>query len=390
MNNKRNIQCKYEIQYGTCRKENCEYLHHNRPKIKLKIQEKRNEPSPLKVSQHTDSKTTDNKGIFNEKLKYIKTNENHNKDIENIIHFQKSNYIVSDCDKFYIYNINDKGDESIYESSKIKNLKIHKIIISSDKTKIIYLIEENQTFMIRILAIENKQEFAQITKNKPIDIFESSNFIIVAEEKNIIEIFFFEIEDLKIKKLHELELEEQITYIEEGGEFLFFGHNNGYISAWNTQTKEPYLNLIKKFRLHYDSITKILCDTKDKDRIILITCSLDKTLKVHSLEHGDRICTCVIDFEKEIVDFKSVFNLKKNYYIVSLKDGELLVYDSKFKKQFEIPSRLKSKSPRFVLSMKNEEDDETKGDFLLITEGKAIHKYYWVKKKKKLKIEDDK
>ena len=388
MDYKRNIQCKYERQFGICKKEECEYLHHNRPKIKLKIKEKKNEPSTT-IKENTDAKTTDNKSLINEKLKYIKTNEHHNKNIENIIHFEKSIYIVSDCDKFYLYNINDKGDESIYESSKIKDLKIHNIIISSDKTKIIYIIEENQTFMLKILVNENKQEFVQIAKNKPVSVFESSNFIIVAEEKNFIEIFFFEIEDLKIKKLYELELEEQITCIEEGGEFLFFGHNNGYISAWNTQTGEPYLNFIKKFRLHYDSITKILCDAKDKDRVILITCSLDKTLKVHSLEHGDRICTCVIDFEKEIVDFKFVFNSKKNYYIVSLKDGELIVYDSKFKKQFEIPSKLKSKSPRFVLSMKNEED-ETKGDFLLITEGKEIHKYYWAKEKEKLKIEDDK
>lgn len=152
------------------------------------------------------------------------------------------------------------------------------------------------------------------------------------------------------------------------------------------------LKNIKNFRLHYDSINKILCDASEKDKIKLITCSSDKTLKVHNFENGDRICTNVIHYDAEVIDVKIVKNYeKKIIYIVSVQNGVLKVLNSEFKEIFDIPSRFKTTKTRLVLGLKNNDDE--KGDYLLITEGQKIDKFCWIKEKEKINqnyIEDKK
>jgi WD40 repeat protein len=166
--------------------------------------------------------------------------------------------------------------------------------------------------------------------------------------------------------------------------FLFCGHQSGSISIWSAISESPFLQKIKTFKIHYNGINKIICDTqKEKDKIILISCSSDKTLKVHSLENKDRICINLVNFNDEVIDIRIVnyFDKKNNYYIVSLKNGVLKILDSSFKEIYDIPSSYQK--TRFVLGIEKEENenDNSKGDFLLITEGKNLHKYCWIKDK---------
>lgn len=391
--NKNNIPCRNIQNYGQCNTYHCPYNHnfiYNKEQPK-KEQQKKGHPK-------------EKEKIFNGylgKLKYIKTINYHKKDIENILYFKDSNYITSDCEKYYIY---DENDESIIESRKVKNIKLGKVIISSDKSYIIFyeIDEEKSIYMIKVFMNENKEPVSCSTAKKPINIFEVNNIIIVIEN-DWIEIFYFQKNNLSIIKVNDInvnEIEEfkikkpgQITSIDGGGDFIFYGHQNGLISVWSFDYEKKSLKNIKNFRLHYDSINKILCDRIEKDKIKLITCSSDKTLKVHNFENfGDRICTNVIHCDAEVIDVRIVKNYEKKInYIVSIQNGVLKVLNSEFKEIFEIPSRYKTKITRFVLDLKNNEDDI--GDYLLITEGQKIDKFCWIKEKEKIylnNIEDKK
>ena len=79
---------------------------------------------------------------------------------------------------------------------------------------------------------------------------------------------------------------------------------------------------------------------------------------------------------------------KKIIYIVSIKngDGVLKVLNSEFKEIFDIPSRFKTSITRLVLGLKNNEDE--KGDYLLITEGQKIDKFCWIKEKEKINLKN--
>jgi hypothetical protein len=386
-----NERCKYELKYGTCKKQNCAYKHLN------KKNRESNQESNNSQNNQNRNKSKD-KIILLEKignLQKVKTIEYHKKDIENILsftNFKNSYYLTSDCEKF---NLFDQNDESLYESSKKINIRLGKIIISSDGEKIIFveINEENKTNIIKVLFnINNESSCIFNTKFKPINIFESSNFIIVIEENNTIEILEFDPKNnILIKKYdNATNANEAITSIEGGKDFLFCGHQNGLISVWKTKISDPYLESVKNCRIHYGSINKILVEEKEDNKIILITCSSDKTLKVHVFENGDRICTELIHFEDEVVDAKKVQNFEKKLnLIVSLKNGVLKVFNSEFKEIFAIPNRLNIKVPRYVLGLKNNEDD-SKGDFLYVTEGKNIEKFCWIKSKNNQKIEDEK
>ena len=178
---KRNIPCKY---WSDCNNPNCHYYH---PPINNK-----NQPKKEKKEYHKEKEKEKEKEKFNGylgKLQYIKTIEYHKKDIENILSFKDSNYIASDCEKFYEY---DENDETIVESRKVKNIKLDKLIISSDKSYIIFyeIDVEKKLNMIKVFMDPNKEPISCTASNKPINIFEINNIIIVIE-KDWIELFYF-------------------------------------------------------------------------------------------------------------------------------------------------------------------------------------------------------
>ena len=86
--------------------------------------------------------------------------------------------------------------------------------------------------------------------------------------------------------------------------------------------------------------------------------------------------------ESEIMDIKLVNDYdKKNMLIISLKNGNLKVFDLNLQFLFDIPSRFKYNNTRYIISLKNplSAKDDTKGDLLLITEGNNLDMFTWIK-----------
>ena len=321
-----------------------------------------------------------------DKLKYILTTEEYSTDINNIIKLNDSRYLASDNNEFHICEIKDnQKDPYIYKSEFKQNLKYGKMIFSSGKIIFIESLEKEEK--IHFLKIYYNNKFFQCEIKKEVfNIFESDNIIVLIEEK-MIELFKFEEDNTSIPlyKISELEVDDQILSIEKANKFLFCGHKSGLISIWSPVSDSPFLKNIKTFKIHYNGINKLICNAKkDKEQIILITGSSDKTLKVHSLENNDRICINLIYFSDEVMDISFIHSLdKKNiYYVISLKNGVLKVLDTSFKEIWEIYSKYQTTTTRFVLEIENKENDNTKGDYILITEGKKLDKYCWIPKDK--------
>ena len=117
-----------------------------------------------------------------------------------------------------------------------------------------------------------------------------------------------------------------------------------------------------------------LSDNKD----YLILCCSDKTLKVFSFEVNQVIND--FKFEDEIMDIKIANNFDNEIiFILSLKNGLLKVLSQKLESLFDIVSRFNLNKTRKIITMKNFSKDNSKGDFVLITEGNLIDVYQWIK-----------
>ena len=331
-----------------------------------------------------------NSGQFeasNEKLKnFLTPGVVYNTDINSIIKISDTSYLTADNNEFHIYELDDeKKEKYIYKSEFKNNRKYEKFIFSSEK--IIFIeSEEEKNFFLKIYT-NNTYYSCQIKNNKCFDIFESDDVIMLIMEQSI-ELLKFDPENLSnpLYKISEIRVEDQILTIEKANTFLFCGHKSGLISIWSAIPDKPFLKNIKTFKIHFDSINKIICDTeKEKDKIILITCSSDKTLKVHSLENQDRICINLNNYTDEVMDIKVMHSFDKNdYYIISLKNGIIKILDSSFKDIDEIPIKHKTQKTRIALGIENKEKD-AKGDWILIAEGEKLDKYHWIHDKDKKK-----
>ena len=332
------------------------FPHHNNNNDRYKhTKSKDNINKKEKIEIPKNIKDKEKNEGYDEKLKYISTTGEYSTDINNIIKLNDSRYLVSDSNEFHICEIKKDGkDEYIYKSEFKQNLKFGKIIFSSEKVIYIESLDNNQEEKKMFLKIFfNGTYFSCEIKNEVLNILESDNIIILFEEK-LIELYKFEQEDLSkpLLKISEIKIDDQILSVEKANTFLFCGHKSGLISIWNAISENPYLKNIRTFKIHYNGINKMICDTKkEKDKIILITCCSDKTLKVHSLENSDRICLYVIYFIDEVVDIKIVkyFDDNKDYYIISLKNGVLKMLDPSFKEIYELPNKLKIQKTRYVL-----------------------------------------
>ena len=376
MKGKKNQICRNYETYGKCQYGDKCYFLHIEPEDKKEEKEKK-EKNDKKEKKINLSKIKEKFGGYGQNIKFIVTQEEYATDINNIIKLNDNRYLTSDSNEFHISEIKEnEKDEYIYKSEYRPNAKFGKMIFSSQKLIFTESIndanEEKKKYFLKIFY-NNTFSFCEI-KKEPFNILESDDIIIVIEEK-IIELFKFE--NLKsLIKISEIEVDDQILSIEKTNKLLFCGHKSGIISIWSPISETPFLKNIRTFKIHYNSINKIICNTKkEDDKIILITGSSDKTLKVHSLENKDRICIHVINFIDELIDIQIV----KNGYIVSLKNGILKILDSSFKEIYEIPSRFKTQKTRYVLEIENKDKDNHKGDFLFITEGGKLEKFYWNK-----------
>ena len=334
---------------------------------------------------------------INEQLKYIKTIEHHNKPIKNIILLDNMNYLTYDNNEFYITNLKEEkpkkenlGNNSIF--NKILYSK-GKIILSVDNNNQINGKDEKGiTNKLYVINANNNNNLSDInTNDKFIDIIEIENVIITFGRKYI-ELFQFNPNNNQIAKASEIIYNEtndekyQIICVERIDKLIICGHESGHISYWSITNEYPYLKNILLKKIHIGKINKII---NDNDNII--SCSSDKTIKIHSIE--DNICLKVIDFEDEVIDIKKIVDLDNNFnYVISLRNGMLKVYNSEFKNSFNIPNPSNINKTRFVLNISISSDNnknENSESFILITDDKKIELYQW-NKKEEMKIELDK
>jgi hypothetical protein len=290
-------------------------------------------------------------------------------------------------------------------NEEFKNTIIKKIIFSSGKIILsleniletnelninnINTYEKKVSYEIRIGIVNNGkiEYFSCLTNNKPIDIFESDNRIVTAGN-NFIELFQFN--NNQLSKLSEIKLSNNsynngkniIICIERINDFLMCGHFSGHISIWKPVNDNPFLNNTSISRIHFGIINKIIYDKNPENMDVIISCSSDKTVKIHSVE--ETVCLNVKKFKYEVIDIKKLKDLNNDiYYIISLKNGQLKIFDKSFKtKIFSTKdnglSNPNINAARYVINIiyLNSNNNNEENNYVIITEGKKIDIYKW-------------
>ncbi len=341
-----------------------------------------------------------------EELKHISTIiENNNQTISNIIPWNEKDFITTYKNEYYFRTI---GKESYNDKKAFpENITIRKAIFSNNK--IIILTEHNDNngnndklkiyYLIVMTKINNQlQSFSCKINSEPYDMIEDSNYIIISGD-NIIDIFYFdENNNGQLGQLFEIKFSQvennnnndmyKALCIEETDQNIICGHSLGYVSIWMRIQNEPLLKNTKISRIHFNSINKILYDTNSDNLKVIISCSSDKTLKVHSLD--DLVCLKVLNFNEEVIDVKKVINhSNQTNYFVNLEKGSLMIYDSTFNNTLlEIYNS--SKINRNFLCLKNYNDNNNNNNnpnnnkkvYVLITMENRIQIYEWIKNEK--------
>ena len=334
------------------------YTNRIKYNISKKIQTKKN-----KKIQH---KKAFNSEGFKGELEYIKTIEEHNQPINNIISLDNLNYITSDNNEFYLRTLenNNTLKDNFGKDSKIQEIiySSGKIIFSVEYTNQINGNNEKGIYYKLNLAmsINNQMQLFSCNINDNPNVILDINNIIITAGNNFIELFQFnqnnnnnqllQISEIKLNNNNNDNDEKyRILSMKKYGNIFICGHGSGHISFWKPIEQKPFLQNTSISRIHTGLINEIICDKNSENLDILISCSSDKTVKVHSVE--DTICFKVINFEEQVIDIKKVFNMENEVnYIISLKNGTLKVFNSSFKEIFEIPSRSNSNnSTRLVV-----------------------------------------
>ena len=310
-----------------------------------------------------------------------------------MISLDGSRYLSSDINEFFIRTIED--NKEIFKQNVGQNSIIKKVFYSTGKISLL-LESTNQIngqkekgIIYKVCIIINTNNEYKLyscnTNDNPKDILEI-NSVIVTVGKHYIELFLFNQNNnnTTLSKLSEIKFNDNeeekysILSVKNVGDKLMCTHNSGHISLWEQSTEYPYLKNVSLKRIHLDAINAILKDIyENKD--VLISCSSDKTVKVHEI--GDIVCLKVIEFNEEVVNIVKVFNYEgKAYYIISLKNGCLKVYNASFKEVFEIPVRSNTNNARCVLNIIKTNNNNNKEDFILISEKNKIDVYKWNKK----------
>ena len=162
-------------------------------------------------------------------------------------------------------------------------------------------------------------------------------------------------------------------------QIIICGHKSGFLSFWEP-TNGVYLQCKEQKQISDKAINKILLTKLSDNNFYLILCCSDKTVKIFSFERNDVIQ--LFNYDDEIMDITVANDYdNQSVFLISLKNGILKVFNNKFEFLFDITSRFNINKQRKLITMKNQfiSQDNSKGDFVLITEGNLIDIYTWIK-----------
>ena len=254
----------------------------------------------------------------------------------------------------------------------------------------------------------NQGHCACESKETPNDIFESGN-VILSFGKTLIEIFVYnqvqnnnnnntnnnnQNNNNKLEKKYEIPINNnnnpnnnnndnnnnnEILCVQLYQNQIICGHRSGFISLWNP-TSGVYLQKKGELKVSESAINKMLYSKLQDGKDYLFLCCADGTVKI--LESG-KVLSTPQNFGKEIMDIQMVKDFEGNIlFIISLKNGELKVLDLSLSNIIlDIPSRFSTNNVRHVIGMKKPNDikNNTIGDLLIITEGKNLDVFTWIK-----------
>ena len=323
-----------------------------------------------------------------EQLDYIAKIEGYYQDINNLIPLNDLNYLTSENNEFCIKTIGDNNDKykKSFKKSTIDKMFFSSgiLIFSEQYTKEVKGGEQNETiitYSIKIGIANNNgneiQYFSCDTHNRPHDFYFCDD-VIISVGRNSIELFKFNISQLS--KISEIKLNDNnnndnnddkynILCIERANDKIICGHASGHISIWQPINEYPYLKNTSVSRIHLGPINKIIYEKNSDNLNTIISCSSDKTVKVHSIE--DTICLKILQFKDEVLDIKKALDFNKQVnYLISLKNGIIKVYNALFKKVFGIPCQLNKY--RLAINIYNNNNS-----YILISEGNKVKIYKW-------------
>ena len=175
--------------------------------------------------------------------------------------------------------------------------------------------------------------------------------------------------------------QDEILCTELYNQIIICGHKSGLITLWKP-TSGVYLQNQGQQKISDKAINKLLLTKLSDNKDYLILCCGDKTIKILSLENNQLVQT--FNYEDDVMDIIIANDYDNQIvFILSLKNGLIKVLNEKFEFLFDIESRFKVNKPRKIIAMKNQSmpQDNSHGDFLLITEGNVIDMYTWIKPK---------
>ena len=177
------------------------------------------------------------------------------------------------------------------------------------------------------------------------------------------------------------ENKDEILCIELYNQIIICGHKSGILSFWKP-TNGVYLQNNGTKNISDKAINKILLTKLSDNKDYLVICCSDKTIKIFSFENDDINLIKSFDYDDEVMDIKIANDYDNQIlFIISFKNGLLKVLNNNFVFLFDIPSRFKETKPRKVIAMRNQlsPQNNSKGDYILITEGKFIDMYTLIK-----------
>ena len=327
-----------------------------------------------------------------------------NENVIKILLINKESFLTATKSLIRIYSVKDKfkckGEIEVNEFSNITNQIQNIFCIDS----IIFSCEFNtyNKSMSIVMRFENynkdMKKISGDSGNKNIGelIFLKNECLILCFGDIYLEMFRTNVANNKMEKIQKIQVEREYGFssvILFNKEFIC-GLKNGVIGIL-TPNKEGSEVFSKRFEIkhHEKEISKLLLLEIDSQTHYFISGSLDKYIKLFNYEKNFSLI-----FSKNLGESINNLFLTKDYNknivtMVSLITGIIKVLDDKFNEIFDIRGPNNKNCPRFGIDINIDKDDNiyednvdeenegSKGDYLILNFGKGIEINKWIKEK---------